>query len=44
VTDHQLFDEDTVRSIVATSPMQAAGAAALGLAWQHRATLLPGTD
>ncbi|HEY7069186.1 MAG TPA: hypothetical protein VH479_03690 [Acidimicrobiales bacterium] len=44
VTGHHPFDEATVGSIVTTSPMQAAGAAALALAWQHRATLLPGSD
>jgi len=42
VTAHHQFDAGTVRSLVANSPMQAAGAAALTLAWQHRTALLPG--
>jgi hypothetical protein len=44
VTGHHRFDRATVRRTVTSAPMQAAGAAALALAWQHRATLLPGLD
>jgi hypothetical protein len=44
VTGHHLFDQVTVRRTVTLAPMQAAGAAALALAWRHRATLLPGLD
>jgi hypothetical protein len=40
VVGHHRFDEDQVSQMVASAPMQAAGAAALALAWQGRATLL----
>jgi hypothetical protein len=36
------FDEPTVSRLVREEPLQAAGAAALALAWQHRAGLLGG--
>jgi hypothetical protein len=41
VTGHHRFDEEHVSRVLATYPMQAAGAAVIASAWQHRAVLLP---
>jgi hypothetical protein len=41
VAGHHRFDEEHVSQVLATYPMQAAGAAVIASAWQHRAVLLP---
>ena len=41
VIGHHRFDAEHVTRALASYPMQAAGAAVLASAWQHRAVILP---